>query len=184
MGVEAEDMGGGEEIAEEGGIEEGGMDDGGSEEGGREVGGSWDELMTLVMMLVTTLVVSITILVVSTGGGEDTGVVTGGGGTLEVTVGGTCADDPDIQKVVVQQKERAQGKLGPIVIWFYNMKRMGKGHAPPACARFKDKRQRGSKGGAPDVISPVNGTEPNSHLDELMAATGTIPRIGTVGREV
>jgi len=104
-----EDMDG-EEIAEDGGIEEG-IDDGGSEEeGGSDERGSWDELMTLVMMLVLILMV-----VSVTGGGS---VVTGGG--MEVTVGGPCTDDgdSDIQKVVVQQKECAQEKLGANVTRF------------------------------------------------------------------
>lgn len=115
MGVVEEDMDGGEEIAEDGGIEEGGIDDGGSEEeGGSDEGGSWDELMTLVMMLVVILVV-VPICGEVTGGGS---VVTGGG--MEVTVGGPCTDDgdSDIQNVVVQQKERAQEELGANVIWF------------------------------------------------------------------
>jgi len=109
VGTVEEDMDGGEEIAEDGGIEDGGIDDGGSEEGGgSDEGGPWDELMMLVMMLVMILVV------VSVMGGAS--VVTGGG--MEVTVGGPCTDDgdSDIQNVVVQQKERAQEKLGANVI--------------------------------------------------------------------
>ena len=106
-GIE-EDIGVGEEIAEDGGIEDGGIDDGGSEEGrGSEERGPWDELMTLVMMLVTTLV-EVSIWEEVTGGGS------------EVTVGGTCTDvgDSDIQNVVVQQREGAQEKLGAIHIRF------------------------------------------------------------------